>query len=297
MKISSLIGFVKNKFVFKILSALLAAALGSTLHLAHAGTVSVSNYPLALLSNAVTKGVADAEVLLGTGDVGHHGELSPSGVKQVQDSDFVVWFGASLEQNLVNALSSAPNAIALLEFDAFERLPLRYVDGRAQADSLDTHLWLEPENAKAIVRALAVIHSYANPQNAVQYAKNAAEFERRMDRAVASVNRTKILPYWAYHDAYQYLERAAGLKFQGALTPDHHLAPKASQLKFLGDNRPQSVMCLAAQGKVSNGIRSKLGKLNVVVRQEDMSDGDEFIATWQALVSDLRACASGKLLD
>ena len=83
-------------------------------------------------------------------------------------------------------------------------------------------------------------------------------FERRMDKAVQSVQVNGMTPYWAYHDAFQYIEQAAGLKFAGALTPDHHLNPKASQFKRLNQTRPQPFMCLASQGVVSDGIKINL---------------------------------------
>lgn len=278
---------IKNITKTTIAVSLLAAGT------AHAGVVSVSNYPLALLSNAVTKDAAPAKVLLNAGDVGHHGELSPSAKKLVVDSDYVVWFGGALEQNLVNTLSDAPNAISLFDFNAFERLPLRNTDGTVQPGSFDAHIWLEPENAKAIVRALAVVHSHANPGHKEKYAQNAADFQARMDDAVAKVNLSaKSLPYWAYHDAFQYLERSANLKFAGALTPDHHLSPKVSQIRLLSQSRPQAGMCIASQGRVSDGIVNKLGNVGTVVRQEDMSDGTDFIDAWQELALTIRDCAS-----
>lgn len=278
---------IKNITKTTIAVSLLAAGT------AHAGVVSVSNYPLALLSNAVTKDAAPAKVLLNAGDVGHHGELSPSAKKLVVDSDYVVWFGGALEQNLVNTLSDAPNAISLFDFNAFERLPLRNTDGTVQPGSFDAHIWLEPENAKAIVRALAVVHSHANPEHKEKYAQNAVDFQARMDDAVAKVNLSaKSLPYWAYHDAFQYLERSANLKFAGALTPDHHLSPKVSQIRLLSQSRPQAGMCIASQGRVSDGIVNKLGNVGTVVRQEDMSDGTDFIDAWQELALTIRDCAS-----
>lgn len=258
-----------------------------------AGVVTVSNYPLALLSQAVTQGQNDAQVLLSAGDVGHHGALSPSKIKLIADSDFVVWFGESLEQNLVNTLKDSPNDIALLDFNAFERLPQRQLDGSPKPDSQDVHLWLEPQNAKAIVRALAVIHSHANPEHAQFYQKNAQDFALRMDQAVALFAKSPKKPYWAYHDSYQYLERAANLEFAGALTPDHHLSPKASQLKFLAQHRPQEQMCLASQGPVSAGIQNKLAPLVVSVQQEDMSGGPaDFVEAWSMLVKDLQKCSN-----
>lgn len=194
---------------------------------AQAATVSVSNYPLFLLSAAVTEGAPSAKQLLQAGEVGHHGSISPGDIKAIQDSKFVVWFGATLENNLANSLDQAPNAISLFAFDAFTRHPLRDVKGVPIADTLDPHIWLDPENAKAITRALAVIHSHANPQYKALYQANTQKFAQRMDRAVATQN--SILqkrPYWAYHDAYQYIEHAANLQLIGSLSVDESLAPK-----------------------------------------------------------------------
>lgn len=261
---------------------------------AHAGTVSVSNYPLALLSNAVTQGVEPANVLLKAGDVGHHGELNPSAKKTITQSSYVVWFGGLLEQNLINVLSGEPNVISLFDFNAFERLPMRHIDGSPQEGSFDAHIWLEPENAKAIVRALAVIHGHANPEHRSLYQQNAQDFAKRMDDAVAQVRLNgKPLPYWAYHDAFQYLERTAGLSFAGALTPDHHLSPKASQIVHLSKTRPQAHMCIASQGAVSDGIKNKLGNVSTIVRQEDMSDGTDFVEAWRDLALGIQDCIKG----
>lgn len=258
-----------------------------------AGQVTVSNYPLWLLSKAVTQGQADAQILLKAGDVGHHGSLSPSSVKALHDSRFVVWFGDALEQNLVNHLENAPNAISLFKFKAFVRHPMRDVDGRAQAGSFDPHIWLEPTNAKAIVAALTVIHSHANPEYRDAYHANAKAFYQKMDALKMQYQGVTTKPYWAYHDAYQYLERALNLSFAGALTPDHHLSPKASRFRTLNEMRPQPVMCLASQINVSDGIRAKLGDIRTVVRQEDMSDDDDFLAAWQALATEMQACSVG----
>lgn len=128
-------------------------------------------------------------------------------------------------------LNNAPNSIALFKFDAFKRHPLRDIKGKPIAGTLDPHIWLDPDNAKAITRALAVIHSHANPQYKKLYHANAQKFAQRMDAAVAKLNlnaKQKPLPYWAYHDAYQYIESSANLQLIGSLSTDDHLAPKAS---------------------------------------------------------------------
>ena len=260
---------------------------------AQAATVSVSNYPLFLLSQAVTEGAPSAKQLLQAGEVGHHGSISPGDIKAIQDSTFVVWFGEPLENNLAATLNSAPNAIALFKFDAFKRHPLRDIKGKAIAGTLDPHIWLDPENAKAITRALAVIHSHANPQYKKLYHTNAQKFAQRMNRAVAAANKNhaqKPLPYWAYHDAYQYMEDSAKLQLIGSLSTDHHLAPKASQLRWLNEQRPAKQMCLVSPSKPAKGLLAKLQPVKSTVQAEDMSNSNDFVSGWQSMAQQIRQC-------
>ena len=271
--------------------------LGASMMSAQAATVSVSNYPLFLLSQAVTEGTPSAKQLLQAGEVGHHGSISPGDIKAIQDSTFVVWFGEPLENNLAATLNSAPNAIALFKFDAFKRHPLRDIKGKAIAGTLDPHIWLDPENAKAITRALAVIHSHANPQYKKLYHTNAQKFAQRMNRAVAEANTNQMksqtqkpLPYWAYHDAYQYMEDSAKLELIGSLSTDHHLAPKASQLRWLNEQRPAKQMCLVSPSKPAKGLLAKLQPVKSTVQAEDMSNSKDFVSGWQSMAQQIRQC-------
>ncbi len=268
--------------------------LGSSTLSAHAATVSVSNHPMFLLSQAVTEGTPSANQILQAGDVGHHGSISPSDKKAIQDSKFVVWFGPSLENSLTGSLEMAPNAIDLFAFDAFTRHPLRDIQGKPIAGTFDPHIWLDPENAKAITRALAVIHSHANPKYKSTYQANAKKFAQRMDNAVAKIQQStqKQRPYWAYHDAYQYIENATQIKLAGSLSPDHHLAPKASQLRWLNDNRPAKQMCLVNQSTASKGLLAKLQPINTTVQIEDMSDSEDFVEGWTAMAQQIHQCIS-----
>lgn len=298
--ISALAALFFNKFLRLILQPqrLLAATLvilGSSMLSAQASTVSVSNYPLFLLSQAVTEGAPPAKRLLQAGDVGHHGSIRPGDIKAIQDSKFVVWFGAPLEYNLASSLSSAPNAIALLDFNAFNRHPLRDVQATPITGTLDPHIWLDPENAKAITRALAVIHSHANPKYKSLYQANAQKFAQRMDKAVTAIqeqNPQKINPYWAYHDAYQYIEDAAQLQLVGTLSTDHHLTPKASQLRWLNEQRPANKMCLVSSSPPAKGLLAKLQPVSTTVQVEDMSASKDFVSGWSSMAQQIRQCIS-----
>ncbi|MEC5210654.1 zinc transport system substrate-binding protein [Psychrobacter sp. PL15] len=300
--------FLTNSFFNKFLCSIILSKrllitaiimLGSLTLNAQAATVSVSNYPLFLLSQAVTEGSPAAKQLLQAGEVGHHGSISPGDIKAIQDSKFVVWFGASLENNLASSLESAPNAIALFDFNAFSRHPLRDVKGVPIAGTLDPHMWLDPENAKAITRALAVIHSHANPQYKKLYHANAQKFAQRMDSAVANEIQKvqqekgqKAYPYWAYHDAYQYIEASLQLQFIGSLSADDHIAPKASQLRWLNEQRPAKQMCLVSPSSPAKGLLAKLQPVNTTVQAEDMSMSKDFVAGWSIMAQQIRRCIS-----
>lgn len=269
--------------------------LGTLAVNAQAATVSVSNYPLFLLSQAVTEGAPPAKQLLQAGEVGHHGSISPGDIKAIQDSKFVVWFGEPLENNLAASLNTAPNAIALFEFDAFNRHPLRDVKGKPIAGTLDPHIWLDPENAKAMTRALAVIHSHANPQYKKLYHANAQKFAQRLDRGVAVTKKNatqKARPYWAYHDAYQYIESSLHLTLIGSLSTDHHLAPKASQLRWLNEQRPDKQMCLVSPSQPAKGLLAKLQPVKTTVQAEDMSNSKDFVSGWQTMAQQIYQCIS-----
>lgn len=263
--------------------------------------VSVSNYPLYLLSKAVTEGTPEAKPLLEPGDVGHHGSLSPSDKKTIQQSKYVVWFGEPLERNLADTLTKAPNAISLYDMKAFHRKPLREINTQPIDGTLDPHIWLDPDNAKAIVRALAVIHSHADPKHKDLFMENAKKFAKKMDEAVAEINKNnqnKNQKYWAYHDAYQYIEPALHIQLAGTLTPDHHLPPKASQFKWLNEHRPNNNptkhMCMVTQGEATQGMINKLQPLSTTVQQEDMSQNQDFIEGWKQMAQQILACMQEK---
>ncbi len=256
--------------------------------------VAISNYPLFLLSEVVTKGAPSGILLLNVGDIGHHGGLSPSDMKTIKNSRYVVWFGDSLETNLTKTLATKNNTISLYGLKGFNRQPRRDVQGKPIANTLDPHIWLDPNNAKAITRALGAIYSRANPAYQQRYAANVQAFATQMDAAVAQVAKpaksTKLRPYWAYHDAFQYIEPTLKLEMVGALTTDHHLPPKASQMRWLNNNRPQKTLCVLLQTDSNQGVLNKLAPVKSSVQQEDMGNAQDFVTGWLTMVTQINRC-------
>ncbi len=250
----------------------------------------VSTHPIYLIAKEVTEGVEEPVLLL-KDQSGHDVQLTPAHRKAIQDASLVIWLGKSHEAPLEKMLSHNRKAIALLDSGILTVLPQRNLRGTSLANTVDSHVWLEPNNAVRIAFFIATLRSQQNPENKARYMANAKAFSQQMLQASQQYESTsKAKSYWSYHDAYQYLERALNLKFAGALTDDPHIAPTAAQIKYLRDNRPQNKMCLLAETTASS---SQYQKMNPVVFQsvdESMRGEDNFVTAWKKLASKTDKC-------
>jgi zinc transport system substrate-binding protein len=103
----------------------------------------------------------------------------------------------------------------------------------------DPHVWLDPENAKAMAAAVAAELSKADPANAKAYEANAAAFAASLDAVSADIARqlepAKGKPFIVFHDAYQYFETRFGLDAAGSISDISAQAPSAERLKEVRD--------------------------------------------------------------
>lgn len=251
----------------------------------------VSIHPIYLIAQEVTKGIEQPELLLTPQQSGHDIQLTPKARQAMQNADLVIWLGEQHEAPLKNALTNQKNSVALLNHHIIKTLPQRDEKGKAIAGSIDTHVWLEPNNAIRIAFFIAALRSQQQPQHQIQYWQNARNFAKAMQQAAAEADKNnKPQSYWAYHDAYQYLERAMNLHFAGALTVDHDLAPTAAQLKYLNDHRPNGKMCLLVEAHAHHGAMQKLNPVQTVAVDEAMSKEQNFIAGWKHLNHAIQQC-------
>ncbi|ENW03452.1 metal ABC transporter substrate-binding protein [Acinetobacter beijerinckii] len=250
----------------------------------------VSTHPIYLIAKEVTAGVEEPILLLND-QTGHDVQLTPAHRKLIQDASLVIWLGKAHEAPLDKLLHQNRKAIALLDSGILTILPQRSLRGVALANTVDSHVWLDPNNAVRIAFFIATLRSQQYPENKTKYLANAKNFSQQMLQASQqydSSNKSK--PYWSFHDAYQYLERALNLKFAGALTNDPHIPPTAAQIKYLNDNRPKTEMCLLAETSAS---KSQYQKLNPVIFEsvdESMRAEDSFISAWKKLASKTDKC-------
>jgi zinc transport system substrate-binding protein len=101
--------------------------------------------------------------------------------------------------------------------------------------AFDTHLWLDPMNAKALAAEIEKQLVQADAENAATYQKNAAELIKRIDAVDAEIrdilSPVKDKPFIVFHDAYQYFEHHYGVKVAGSITVSPETMPGAERVK------------------------------------------------------------------
>ena len=99
----------------------------------------------------------------------------------------------------------------------------------------DGHIWLDPENAKAIVRRAANVLAARKPELKERLQANAAKAIADIDALDAELKAAlapaKGRPFVVFHDAYQYFERRYGLQAAGAITLNPEVKPSARRLR------------------------------------------------------------------
>lgn len=268
--------------------AFCALALLSTFSWSQSLVISV--HPIYLIAQEITQGI-EKPVLLLADQTGHDVTLTPTHRKMIQDASLIVWLGKAHEAPLNKLLSDNPKAISILDAGIVQTLPQRSTRGNALANTVDTHVWLDPNNAVRIGFFIAALRSQQFPEHKEAYWANAKRFAQEMLVTAQQYNiNAKNKTYWSYHDAYQYLERALNLKFAGALTDDPHVAPTIAQIKYLNDSRPNRTMCLLAE---ANASKNQYQKLNPIVFQavdERMNGAGDFVVAWKKLAEQTHNC-------
>lgn len=229
---------MRHRILVAFLFALIAgpASAGGSLP-----SVLVTIKPVHSLVAAVMEGVATPALLIGGAASDHSYALKPSDARKIAAAQIVFWVGPDLETFLTTPLANlAPDAklIALGHAKGVRRLaarpaglwtapPATAPDGRT-----NPHVWLDPDNAIAMTRAIAAALSRADPAHAPRYAANAARQIARiaaLDRTLAAkLAPVRTRPYIVFHDAYPYFEAHYGLNAIAAVTvePDRPVGPR-----------------------------------------------------------------------
>ncbi|MDP1671237.1 MAG: zinc ABC transporter substrate-binding protein, partial [Alphaproteobacteria bacterium] len=177
--IPCIIGFAGTLFI----------ALQAGQAIAGGPAVVASIKPVHSLVAGVMTGIGEPELLVDGTASEHDYALRPSQAKALTQADLIFWVGPQLETFLIRPLAAlAPSAgqVALSTSAGVQLLPVRDADTLREAQSVtdekshDMHIWLDPDNAAAMVREIAAQLQARDPGNATIYAKNAAALEVRL---------------------------------------------------------------------------------------------------------------------
>lgn len=270
---------IEKKLVFLLAAGCLLLPLGPG-QAAAAPRVVASIKPVHALVAGVMEGVGAPQLLIGGSASAHTYSLRPSQARALQQADIVFWVGEGLETFLVRVLKNLPRGtrvIPLLEAPGLRRHRAREGgmweqeadhdenrEGKPPArEEINPHIWLDPENARAMVRHIVETLQKADPGNAGRYAENGEALSRRIRALEAEIEaRLRPLrraPFVVFHDAYQYFEKRFQLRGAGSIAVSPDRPPGARRILQIR-RRLQAApsMCLFSEPQFSPGIVATL---------------------------------------
>ncbi|MFL5016798.1 MAG: zinc ABC transporter substrate-binding protein ZnuA [Rhizobium sp.] len=241
--------------------AIPALLFTGTMRAADAPVVVTSIKPIHSLVSAIMQGVGEPELIVDGAASPHTYNLKPSNARALQDAKVIFWVGPGLEAFLEKPLQALGQDASIAELDnapGLVKLPFReggafeaHDDGdeHHEADAahspdadhddhehgrFDTHLWLDPMNAKAMASEITTTLVAADPANALTYQANAKALDDRLtalDKEItATVAPVKGKPFIVFHDAYQYFEHRYGIRVAGSITVSPETIPGAERV-------------------------------------------------------------------
>ena len=227
--------------------------------------VVASIKPIHSLASYLMDGIGKPDLIV-DGYASPHGfAMKPSHAKMLQEADIIFWVGEDLENFLVKPLSSIAKKaekIELMEIKGLEILKFRERNifddhdhdehghddhGKKEDDhddhghddheghahgEFDPHIWLDPVNAKVILKEMAEHLIENDEKNSATYKKNLAKALKDIDKLIKDTKSelSKSVASIVFHDAYQYFEERFNVNILGAFTVNTDVMPGAEQL-------------------------------------------------------------------
>ena len=177
-------------------------------------------------------------------------------------------------------------------------------DHHHEHGAFDAHVWLDPQNAKALVREIAATLVGADPANAGTYEANAATLVAKLDALTADVaamvEPVRDRHFIVFHDAYQYFEARFGVTAVGSVTVSPEVMPGAERIgEIRAKVKDLDVACVFAEPQfepklvsvVTEGTPAKTGVLDPLGAALD--DGpDLYFTLIRNMAASVRSCLS-----
>ena len=233
--------------------------------------VVASIKPIHSLASYLMDGVKKPDLIV-DGYASPHGfAMKPSHAKMLQEADLIFWVGEDIESFLVKPLGSIAKKaekIELMEIRGIYKLKFRERnifeghEGHAHGE-FDPHIWLDPLNAKKILKEMAK-HLIENDQaNESIYKENLKKANKDLDKLVKQVKSelNKDFKSIVFHDAYQYFEKRFKVNVLGAFTVNTDVLPGAEQLSEIREIiEHEKVTCVFSEPQFNPDIINAVAK-------------------------------------
>lgn len=152
----------------------------------------------------------------------HDYEPSPADVARLASARVIVKNGVGLEEWFDATIRNAEPKAAIVDAST----------GVALRDGGDPHIWLDPRNAKVMVRNITAGLTAADPAHAADYEASEAAYASELDRLdgeiAAEIARLANRKLVTNHDAFGYYVDRYGLEFVGSIIPSFDTSAELS---------------------------------------------------------------------
>lgn len=246
--------------------------------LADVPKVAVDIPPVHSLVSQVMGELGEPALFMQQGASPHGYSLRPSEAQTLDDAELVVWVSNDLTPWLSSPLASMASDAAHLELMALEETQVLDYRDRSVAlmdthdnhddhdhhghedhdhhghshEGQDPHGWLDPENARLWLDAIARRLSTLDPGNADQYQSNATQAKAdllTLQMALEEQFAEQPAPrFVVFHDAYQYFEHRFEVPSEGAISLGDASDPSPARIEALQQHvRENDIQCVFSE--------------------------------------------------
>ena len=289
MKKNTRIKFKRLSRFLKIISPLLI--INGLILNANANIIS-SVKPIAFITQAISDGVTNTDILLPDGTSPHTYSLKPSDLAKIKTAELIIWVGEDLETFMPTVLKSIDKdkQIELMDIPTIKSLLRTSTNNHDQREThthnhdsdndhhhgeYDEHIWLSPKIAKEIAQAVhdKLITIYPDKKDIIdenlnEFTVKLAETEQNIAKKLINVQNSG---YFVFHDAYGYFESQFGLKNLGSFTINPAVQPGVQTVYAIKrELKEHQAVCVfrepqfspAVIEKIVNGTDVRIGELN-----------------------------------
>ena len=257
--------------------------------------VVTSIKPIHSLASYIMEGVGKPDVIVDGYNSPHGFSLKPSHAKMLENADLVIWVGEDLETFLekpLKTIAKKAKNIEIMDIKGISKFEFReknifeehddhkehddhdghkeHVDHKEKDDheghahgEHDPHVWLDPINAKVIIKEITKQLIKLDSKNSSVYKSNSKKALSEIDKLTKNIKKdlNKDLRFVVFHDAYQYFENRFGIQVLGALTVNTDVMPGAEQLSEIREViEHEKVNCLFSEPQFNPSIIKSIAK-------------------------------------